>query len=85
MARQYLAVEFKPGGRTYTYHHDGAPLAVGNEVKVRVGKPNRQGYTREQTAKVAALVDEKPPFATKPVIIEVGGSLIDEEPQASAQ
>ena len=78
MARRYVAVEFKPGGRTYTYHHDGAPLAVGNEVKVSVGTPNRQGYTREQKATVVALVDEKPPFATKPVILEVGGSLIDE-------
>ena len=82
MARQYVAVEFRPGGRTYTYHHDGAPLMVGAEVKVRVGKPNAAGYSREQKATVAALVDEKPPFATKPVIIEVGGSLI-EEPSAA--
>ncbi len=80
MPRQYVAVELKPGGRAYTYHHDGAPLMEGNVVKVRVGKPNRQGYAREQKAKVVALVAEKPPFATKPVIIEIDAdaALIDE-------
>lgn len=78
MATQYIAVEFTPGGRTYTYHHNGSPLMIGNEVKVKVGKPNDQGYSREATAKVVALVAEKPPFDTKPVIIDVDGPLVDE-------
>ena len=35
MPRQYVAVKFRPSDkRTYTYHHDAEPVAVGDEVKV---------------------------------------------------
>ncbi len=80
MARQYVAVEFKPGGHNYTFHHDGAPLNVGDDVTVPVGRPNQAGHTRKQKVKVLAIVDEKPAFSTKPVIIDIDPdeALIDE-------
>jgi hypothetical protein len=49
MPRQYVAVEFKPGGRRYTYHNDGEPVAIGDLVKVET----RYG---QQTVTVADLV-----------------------------
>ena len=61
MTRQYLAVEFKPGGRRYTYHHDGEPVAIGDLVKIE----SRGG---RQVVTVADLVIEEPPFETKPII-----------------
>ncbi len=81
MPRQYIEVRFGgPGSRRYTYHSDGPPLAVGDSVDVLVGKPNARGYRRRSKAKIAALVDDPPPFRTKPACVPVDpdADLIDE-------
>lgn len=68
MERQYVAVKIGTGGgRSYTYHNDGAPLAVGDEVEVYIGKPNSRGYRKKAKLKIVSLVAEKPSFPTKPV------------------
>lgn len=61
MTQQYLAVEFKPGGRRYTYANDGEPVAIGDLVKVET----RGGI---QVVTVAELVIEEPPFECKPIL-----------------
>lgn len=62
--RQYVAVTFRPGeARTYTYHNDGAPLAIGDEVKVA---DNRSDGWKRVT--VAAVDVAEPAFATKPIL-----------------
>lgn len=58
--RQYVRVQFPNSSRTYTYHNDGPPLAVGQAVKAET----RHGWV---TAEVVELVEEQPPFDTKPV------------------
>lgn len=81
MPRQYIAVRFGgPGSRLYTYHNDGPPLAVGDDVEVHVGKPNSRGYRKNTKLKIVALVDDKPPFQTKQVGIPIdpGADLIDD-------
>lgn len=62
MSRQYLACEFKPGGRRYTYHHDGEPCAIGDLVQVEV----RGGQIQRVT--VAEISIEAPPYDTKPIL-----------------
>jgi hypothetical protein len=62
--RQFIAVKFNEWSkRTYTYHHDGEPIAVGDEVKV--SSFDGDGWQR---VKVVALVHEEPDFPTKPII-----------------
>lgn len=61
MSRQYLAVEFRPGGRRYTYANDGEAVAIGDLVKVET-----RGAI--QVVTVADLVIEEPPFECKPII-----------------
>jgi hypothetical protein len=62
---QYVAVRFQPGqSRTYTYHNEGEPVAPGDWVKVET----KDGWKQVE---VVEIVDEKPPFATKPVIERV--------------
>lgn len=63
MTRQYLACSFRPGGRHYTYHHDGAPVSVGAEVKI----PARDG-DGWQRVKVEAILPVPPAFETKPIL-----------------
>jgi len=60
MTRQYLACEFTPGGRRYTYHNDGEPFSVGDRVVV-------DGKNGEAKIIVAEIVAEPPPFDTKPI------------------
>lgn len=61
--RQFVAIVFRPGDlRTYTYHNDGEPVAVGDRVMI----PGRKGG--EQAVTVAALPAEAPQFPTKPII-----------------
>ncbi len=82
MARQYIAVCFGlPGSRLYTYHNDGAPLAVGDTVVVSTGKPNSRGYQKTTKLKIVELIDRKPPFPTKPVGIPIDGDepLVEED------
>lgn len=61
--RQYVACVFREGdARSYTYHNDGEPVAVGDRVRIL----DRKGG--EQSVTVAALPAEMPPFPTKPII-----------------
>jgi hypothetical protein len=62
---QYVAVEFAPGGRAYTYRNDGAPLAVGDRVRVAT---KNEG---EKTVTVTAINVVEPKFETKPVLGKV--------------
>jgi ABC-type Fe3+/spermidine/putrescine transport system ATPase subunit len=63
MMRQFIAVRFKAGiGRAYTYHNDGEPVAVGDRVLIE----KRGGG--EQSATVAEIHEDEPPFETKPII-----------------
>lgn len=61
MARQYVSVRFRPWDkRTYTYHWDGEPVNVGEEVKVGT----RDGLA---TVSVEAVTEVAPPYETKPL------------------
>ena len=62
MTRQFLACEFKPGGRRYTYHHDGEPVAIGDLVQVETRGGSIQRIT------VADISIEAPPYETKPIL-----------------
>jgi hypothetical protein len=62
MARQFVGCTFHPGGRVYTYHNDGEPVAVGQEVRVEA----REGSWKAVT--VVSITDEAPAFPTKPVL-----------------
>ena len=61
MTRQFLACEFKPGGRRYTYVNEGEPVAIGDLVKVAT-----RGSI--QVITVADVAIEEPPFECKPII-----------------
>ena len=63
MARQFIAATFRPGGRPYTYHNDGAPLAPGHTARVNA----RDGMGWQNLDVIEAGID-KPPFDTKPII-----------------
>ena len=64
---QYVAVKFSPvDSRSYTYHNDGEPLAVGDMAKV----PARGDPSAWRRAKVEAIVD-KPDFDTKAILGKV--------------
>lgn len=59
--RQYVAVQFNPWDRrSYTYHNDGEPVAIGD--KVLVTTPRGQSVVE-----VVGLPDLVPPFETKPI------------------
>lgn len=73
MSRQYVACKFRPDDkRSYTYHNDGEPVAVGDEVKI-AGRSD-DGWQRVH---VVAVGDEMPSFETKPILGKV-------EPEAPA-
>lgn len=61
MTRQYLACRFNPWDRrTYTYHNDGEPCAIGDKVVVETTRGNA-------TVEVMALPDP-PAFETKAIV-----------------
>lgn len=62
MGRQFLACEFKPGGRQYTYHNDGPPVAEGDRVRVEV----RGGSV--QSVRVVEIWAAPPSYETKPIL-----------------
>lgn len=69
MSRQFVKCRFNPWDqRTYTYHHDGEPVAEGDKVQVETAK----GIV---VIEVVGLTDEQPKFETKPII----GKHISEE------
>lgn len=65
MSRVYIAVEFRPGQRPYTYHHDGGEaLGAGDVVKVPTRTRGEDGWQR---AIVLGTVSQ-PTFPTKPIL-----------------
>lgn len=65
--RQYVACRFNPWDqRTYTYHNDGPPVAVGDFAKVT--DRSGDGWKRVEVMKVT---DEAPPFETKPILEKI--------------
>ena len=76
-SRQFVACKFKPWDqRSYTYHNDGAPVAVGDRVTVETAKGT-------QTVTVDALVPHAPTFPTKPILGLAPPP--DEEPPAATE
>lgn len=64
MSRQFVTVKFRANDRrSYTYHWDGPPLLVGDEVKV----PDKSGEGWRRVTVHEAWVGV-PPFATKAVL-----------------
>lgn len=64
MTRQFLSVKFRPTDAvSYTYHHDGEPVAAGDQVLV----PGRGGKG-ERTVTVHEAGLPKPTFVTKGII-----------------
>lgn len=60
--RQYIACAFwEKATRTYTYHNEGEPVAVGDEVRVEVPEG---GWKRV----IARSIVGKPDFPTKPIL-----------------
>ncbi|MGE4321966.1 MAG: hypothetical protein AB7E60_02930 [Sphingobium sp.] len=63
-SRQYIACKFRiTDARSYTYHNDGEPLAVGDFAKVE--DRDGDGWKRVE---VVAIGDEAPSFPTKPTL-----------------
>ena len=60
--RQYVVCKFRPTDqRTYTYHNDGEPVAIGDKVKC----PSRHGgWTAAEVVKIS---DQAPVFETKAI------------------
>jgi hypothetical protein len=74
MARQYVACKFKTAdARTYTYHNDGDPVAVGDEVRMPDGRGS--GWKRVTVWEIFTIA---PKFATKAILARV------EEPKPAA-
>ncbi len=59
---QYLFVKFRPQDeRSYTYHHDGDAVHVGDYVQVPLP------HGRRMKAEIIGISRARPPFATKPI------------------
>lgn len=64
MSRQFIACKFRPEDtRTYTYHHDGEPVSIGDMVKVPDNRSD--GWKRVE---VVSITDEMPKFPTKAIL-----------------
>jgi hypothetical protein len=61
VTRQLIAVEFSPGGRMYTYHNDGEPLANGEDVVVLTPRGPK-------TVRVVSIHPAPPKVETKPIV-----------------
>lgn len=65
--RQYVVCKFRPtDARSYTYHNDGDPVAIGDTVKVEDARSD--GWKRGE---VVDVHEETPAFATKPILGKV--------------
>lgn len=70
-SRQFIACKFRPtDAKSFTYHNDGPPVAVGDQVKV----PARHGDG--WTPVTVAAIDVPPPtrFETKGILGKVEGA-----------
>lgn len=69
-SRQFIACKFRPNDkREFTYHNDGPPVAVGDQVKV----PDRSGDGWNAVTVSAVGVPEPTKFATKAILGKVEG------------
>lgn len=59
--RQLIAIEFAPQGRAYTYHNEGEPVALGDEVVVLV-------HDKPKVVKVVSIDPPTPKFETKAIV-----------------
>lgn len=74
--RTFVAVTFRKGDRkSYTYHWDGEPFAVGDEVKV--ADRHGDGWQRVY---VAGVTTTPPPFDTKPILGKAPEAINSDEP-----
>ena len=60
---QFVACEFRPGSRAYTYRNDGDPVAPGDWVKV--ADKSGAGWKRVQ---VVGVTDDEPAFECKAIL-----------------
>jgi hypothetical protein len=66
MTRQYATCTFRKGdSRSYTYHNDGDPVAIGDEVKVEDPRSTDGIWKRVY---VVGVDHPKPSFPTKPIL-----------------
>ncbi|MBA2684746.1 MAG: hypothetical protein H0U66_09670 [Gemmatimonadaceae bacterium] len=73
--RQFVAVQFNPWDRrTYTYHNDGEPVVVDDQVVVSTDRG-------PATVTVTSVTDRAPSFDTKPIV----GKERDPEPSNISQ
>lgn len=76
ITRQFVACKFRSEDkRSYTYHNDGEPLAVGDFAKVM--DRSGDGWKRVE---VVSIADQAPPFPTKPILEK-----LDPEPHPSRE
>jgi hypothetical protein len=61
VTRQLIAIEFTPGGRSYTYHNDGPRVEVGEFVVVMTNRG-------PQTVEVVSAAALKPTVPTKGIV-----------------
>lgn len=59
--RQLVAIEFAPQGRQYTYHNDGEPVAVGDEVVIL-------SHDKPKVVKVVSINPPPPTVPTKAIV-----------------
>jgi hypothetical protein len=76
MPRQYVQCTFATGGRAYTYHWDGEPVDVGDQVEA-------MGRDGKVTLAVVGVSEDAPPFATKPILGLAPPKVDTPEPEAA--
>lgn len=66
---QYLTAKFRPTDkRSYTYHNDGAPVAVGDEIKLPSTR-HEDGWVRGTVFGIISEAEAKAqPFETKAIL-----------------
>lgn len=68
---KYVECKFPNSPKSYCYHWDGEePLVIGEKVDVMTDRG-------ELTVEVVGFRDEKPPFATKPILGKIQPGTVD--------
>lgn len=76
--KQFVEVEFRPGGQRYTYDYSGPALFVGDRVRVEARGGGWSAVT------VVNILDRQPTFATKSVLGRAEEAPEPEEPKPGA-
>ncbi len=79
MSRQYVCIKFREKDRrTYTYHNDGPPLEIGDQIDIegRGGKPI--------STKILSIHEGHPGFVTKAIIGKAKPAVVGEDGQLGA-